>query len=291
MKLLRTILTSALALILYVGLVTTAQAQDEADVLVMLNGEEKEGKVTAINDNSVKFVYKGESLEYEFAKGDINKIEFASRREEVFNEVASSTPLASASATTSTAEERKGKIAVLPFDFTTNAPNIDIESMSSRIQNACANSLRENTSSIDIQPPMTTNALLAKNGISAESIKTTSPQDLAVMLGVEFVLYGAFNLVDEGARTYGSSVTTYKDKENKERNGNDSKKKASGTAVTSNNTTTYETYDARLNLDIYDDEGKSVYSDSKRPFSAGPDEYESPINFLVKRTPWGSKHK
>lgn len=291
MKALKTLPILSLIIILSVGFYIEAKAQQESDVVVMLNGEEKEGKVTGINNNAVKFVYSGETLEYELSKEEINKIQFASGREEVFNEASSTSAAASAQPTTSTAEERKNKIAVLPFDFTTNDPGIDVEPMSSRIQTACANSLRENTSSISIQPPMTTNALLAQNNISAENIKAISPQDMAVMLGVEFVVYGSFDLIDEGAVSSGSTVTTYNDKKNSSRDSRSSKTKSSGSEVSSTSASSYETYDARLNLDVYNDQGSSVYSDSKRPVFAGPDAYDSPINFLVKRTPWGSKHK
>jgi len=279
---------ATLMMILFMGLFSEISAQDKGDVVVMLNGEQKEGKVTGISDNSVKFVYSGETLEYELKKSEINKIEFASGRTEVINEVAQASATA---APASNPADRKNKIAVLPFDFMTNDPTVPVDPMHTRIQSSCINSIRENTKGLDVQDPMTTNSILTQNNISAENMKSVTPKDMAIMLGVEYVVYGAYELIHEGSMTTGSGVTTYKEKETKKGDYDDREKKSKGTAVSSSSSSTRETYDSRLDLNIYNDQGENIYSDSRRPFSAGVDEYKSPIDYLVKRTPFGSKGK
>ena len=56
------------------------------DKLIMLSGEEKIGQVTEVGDTFIKFIHKGETLNYSFKKSDINKIQFASGRIEFFTQ-------------------------------------------------------------------------------------------------------------------------------------------------------------------------------------------------------------
>jgi preprotein translocase subunit YajC len=55
------------------SLASTAQN----DVVLKLNGEEMSGKVTEINDDNIRFIYKGETETYTIKKADIMKITFA----------------------------------------------------------------------------------------------------------------------------------------------------------------------------------------------------------------------
>lgn len=272
-------------------------SQETADVVVMLDGTQKNGKVISIESDTIKFKYSGEDLEYEFKKTDINKIIFASGRTEVFNapKVTSSTDQ-----NVSNASDRRGKIAVLPFDYITNDPSIMVASMSNRVQMACVNSLREYTTILlKIQDPMTTNAILAKNNLEFKTLRAITPKEMAVMLGVEYVVYGSTDVVNKGTFSSGSEITTYKDKKSK-----DSKQvyknskvikhgdtRRSGTAVTSGSSSTRISYDTRVDLNIYNDTGSSVYSDSKRAFGSDLESYNSALNYLIKRTPFGTKAK
>jgi len=263
-----------------------SMAQDKHDTLIMLNGDKKEGKVIAINPETIKFKYSGEDLEYEIKKEEINKIVFGSGREEVLNEETS------AASAASNPGSRKNKMAVLPFEYITNDPSIMVDAMRIEIQSSCINSFRREAKSLDVQDPMTTNALLAKNEITHENYKTIPPKDMAILLGVEYVVYGTFDLENEGTRTYGSTVTTYKEKEDKKGTSyNNNNKKSSGTAVSSSSSSTSNSYDAKVVMSIYSDTGKTIYNDSRKPFSADPDAYKSAIDYMVKRTPFGSKYK
>lgn len=266
-------------LILLLIFTASVYSQEGTDKLVMLNGQTKEGKVTAINSDNVKFVHKGETLEYEFKKAEINKIVFASGREEVF-----SNKQPAQQQTLSNPADRRNKLAVLPFNFTTNDDGLMSEDLSHRMQNDCVDDFKGDTSLITVQDPMETNALLARNNIDINNIQSVMPKDLAVMLGVEYVVYSTGNIVNKGSQTYGSEVSTYNDKDKYKNN-------SKGSTVTTNNSTTVIDYSTTIEMRIYNDEGKNVYSDSKNSFGSSLDSYKATIKYLVKRTPFGSKRK
>jgi len=260
-------------------------AQEKMDVIYMINGETKEGKVTGIHETSIDFVYTGEDLTYELKKSNIQKIIFASGRTQIITqstEQSSNTP-------TSTAAERKNKLAVLPFTMVSNDQGLMSEAMSGQIQHAAINSFKKNTHQIMVQDPMTTNALLLKNNLDPNSIKTMMPQKVAELLGVEFVVYGTANITFEGTRSYGSSSTTYKDKTEKDKDKKEDK--SSGKEFTSNSSSTVSNYDTSIELNIFSDTGSNLYSVSRNGFGNSLDTYDGTLNYLIKRSPWGSKNK
>jgi TolB-like protein len=187
--------------------------------------------------------------------------------------------------------DRKNKIAVMPFQFLSNDPGYEQGQMSKRMQANCASSLRKNTSNILIQDPMTTNRLLAKNKIDVNDAAAVDPQELAVLLGVEYLVFGAVDVVNKGASSTGTNVTTYKDKEKQDKDKNTKNTKASGTAITSNNATTTTNYATKVSLDIYTDQGSTYYTKSRSSFGSQIDSYVSTLDYLIKRTPFGSKNR
>lgn len=251
------------------------------DKVTMLNGEKREGKVVSVKEDAVKFVYKGETLEYEFKKSEISKIEFSSGRVEIVN--SASVPAAAA--------DRKGKIAVLPYTFITNEAALDPDSMSQQLQTDTYNSVRANTSSLQLQDPITTNSLLAKQGLTHANMTTKTPKEMAALLGVEFVVYGIANVTNKGTSTFGSGSSAYSGKATDNRDGKKETAKASGTAYSSSAATVLTNYDTKIDLSFYDDKGASIYSQSRQAFGNGSDAYHATINYLVKRSPFGSKAK
>ncbi|MCC9070182.1 hypothetical protein LNQ49_00995 [Flavobacterium sp. F-65] len=267
--------------------VITVSAQDKVDTVVMLNGEKKEGKVVSVKDDAIKFVYKGEALEYEFKKSEINVIVFASGRTEVINKGGNSSIASSQVPATG----RKGKIAILPYEFITNDPSLNANSMAEQLQAESYLSVKENTSGLELQDPITTNSLLAKNNITHANLKSISPTEMAALLGVENVLYGIANVTNKGTSSYGSGVTSYNDKETQNKEGRKETTKSSGSAYNSNNATTMINYDTKINLNIYNDKGANLYSESRNSFGTGFDAYHATINYLIKRCPFGVKAK
>lgn len=263
-------------LFFFLGAVTSfAQGTDK---VYMLDGKLNEGKVTANNATAIKFTYKGETLEYEFQKAEINKIVFASGREEVMN-----SPNTVRQSTASGPADRKGKLAVLPFKFTTNDQQLTLEDMQHRIQGDCADSFRHDAVGLVVVDPMQINAILAQNGITEDNIMAKTPQELATLLGAQYVVYGVANITNKGSQSYGSTVTSSKDKYGATTSKN--------TSVASTSGTTLITYGTNIDLKIYNDTGANVHSSSRESFGDTLDSYKATIKYLVKRTPFGSKSK
>ena len=278
---------------MFSGVVTQGFAQSKTDAVIMLDGERKEGKVLGIGANTIKFKYSGEELEYELPKEDIRKIQFATGRVEVLNEAPQTAASGSAqpSRSPSNPADRKNKIAVLPFQFVTNEPGIQSDQMSKQLQANCAGSLQKNTSNIIVQDPLTTNRLLAKNNIDMNDAATVDPQEMAVVLGVEYVVFGTVDVINKGTISTGSGSTVYKDKEKQTRDKNSRDTKASGTATTSNNAITTTNYDTRVALNIYTDQGSTYYSKSRNAIGNQMDSYSNTLDYLIKRTPFGTKSR
>jgi hypothetical protein len=272
--------------LLFCSLVTVS-AQNKVDTVVMLNGEKREGKVVSVKDDAIKFIYKGEALEYEFKKTAINLIVFASGRTEVINKVAN----VEVATTAVSATDRSRKIAVLPFEFISNDPALNVNAMAEQLQADSYLSIKENTNGLELQDPITTNSLLAKNQISATNLKSISPKEMAILLGVENVVYGIANVTNKGTSSYGSGVSTYNDKEAKKKQGDTKTTKASGSTYNSNNATTMINYETKINLSIFNDKGANVYSEARNSFGSTFDAYHATINYLIKRCPFGTKAK
>jgi TolB-like protein len=268
------------------------EAQTKNDVVVLVSGDRKEGKVTGISESHVKFRYPGEEFDYEFAKGEVSQIEFASGRVEKFGQA--STPSggspAAQKAVPESSPDRHNKIAVLPFEFISNDPGMSPESMRTLTQSTTSNLVRDEYRTLTLQDPMTTNAILGKNNINHQNMANYTPDELAGILGVEYVIYGTVNITNKGASTYGSAGTTYKEKENNTYNSNSSSTNTKGSAFSSSNSTTTINYDTTVDFRMFNDRGDNLYSQSRHVFGTLVDAYKDGISYMVKRTPFGSKY-
>lgn len=274
---------NCLLLILLSFCFNTLYAQDK---ITMLNGDKKEGKVTAVRDDAIKFVHKGESLEYELKKTDISEIVFESGRRETFNQSASATNL-----TTVSPAERKGKIAVLPFNYITNEAALDPAAMGQQLQADTYNAIKANTAQLQLQDLMTTNSLLAKAGLTHAARDLKTPTEMAELLGVEYVVYGTASVTTKGSSTYQSGITTYNGKATETKDKGKDSAKASGSTYTSNTATVKTDYDTKIDLSFYSDTGTTIYSQSRQAFGSEADSYHNTISYLVKRCPFGTKAK
>lgn len=262
---------------------SAAHAQDK---ITMLNGDKMEGKVTAVRDDAIKFVYKGETLEYEFKKTDIQEIIFESGRKETFNNNATESKQMSIPAA-----ERKGKIAVLPFNYITNEAALDPVAMGQQLQADTYNAIKANTTQLELQHLMTTNSILAKAGLSHAERDLKTPMEIAELLGVEYVVYGTASVTSKGSSTYQSGITTYSDKASGSKDKSKDSAKATGSTYTSNTATVKTDYDTKIDLSFYSDTGASIYSQSRQAFGSEADSYHNTISYLVKRCPFGTKAK
>lgn len=264
--------------------IVSAMAQEKVDVIVMKNGENREGKVTGITETIVKFRYVGEDFDYEIPKTDITQIKFSSGRVQSFGSAVSEVP--SDGTHSGSSAERHNKIAVMPFAVITNDPGLTVDQLRNFIQNQAANTVRDEYRTLTLQDPMTTNALMAKAGITPDNMNTFTPAELAEALGVEYIVFGSVNVTNKGARTYSSGSTTYKDK--KERDSGDTRTKGNVFSSSSSNTTVE--YDTMVDLRLFNDRGDNLYSNSRHAFGSSTDAYEGSISYMLKRTPFGSKY-
>jgi TolB-like protein len=260
---------------------STIHAQDKQDMITMRNGDKKTGKVKAIKEQVIIFTYSGEVLEYEFKKSDVEKIDFGSGRTEFFNAQSSSSEKKPTGPAGSTPEQRKNKIAVLPFEIQTNDPGLASELMAKQVQQSCIAALREQSPSQTIQDPMVTNNILSANRFSAANISQHTPHEWAEILGVQYVIIGSYSIQNKGTSSYGSDVSSYNKKKTDD--------KSKGTVVSSSNSYTTTSYNTRVFLNVYSDSGDQLFSDSRAPAFGSVDSYKSAVKNLVKKTAFGKK--
>ncbi|MBN3583076.1 hypothetical protein JYB64_11820 [Algoriphagus aestuarii] len=268
-----------------------AKAQEKADIVFMTNGEQKSGKVIGVTPEIVKFKYTGEDLEYEIAKENIAKIQFSSGRVEEFTRTLNSgTSISSQSAMPNQSTDVHNKIAVLPFQFISNDPGFDPSALSNLAQNTTANSIKEQYGSLTLQDPITTNALLAKNSIDHTNISSMTPEEVSNLLGVEFIVYGTVNLTNKGASTYGSTGTSYSQREKNNSNRSSSDTRTKGSIFSSSSSSTTVEYDTSVDFRLFNNRGTNLYSDSRHVFGTDANAYTAGIDYMIKRTPFGSKY-
>lgn len=184
---------------------------------------------------------------------------------------------------------RKGKIAVLPFNYVTNDASLPVDQYKELVQSHCATVFREEAKKLEVQDPMTTNTLLLRNEMSGENLAKFLPSEIAEALGVQYVVFGTFNLTNKGTTSYGSSSSSYNEKEKKETDENERETKSKGTSSTYSSSSSYTNYEADMEMRIFDDTGQTVYSRSHQPFNADPAEYDATLKWLIRRSPWGRK--
>lgn len=272
-----------LVLFLLLGYKAFAQGIDK---VIMVNGDTKEGKVLAVTDTGIKFAFKGETLEYEIKKSDISRIVFASGRVEIVSSKAPQNPIGN-----TTDVDRTGKIAILPVDYSSGENTGTIESMRTRIQSDAIKSIKQNTTTLQVQDPMTTNSLLSAKNIKPDQLTSLTPHDMAVLLGVEYVVYTSVNIANKGASTFGSNTTIYNSKETTNKNASKNTTKNTGSDTAINSSTTTLQYETHVSLSMYNDKGANVYSESRQSFGSGLDAYVASLNYLIKRCPFGTKAK
>ncbi|KKX48727.1 hypothetical protein L950_0219595 [Sphingobacterium sp. IITKGP-BTPF85] len=192
--------------------ITTVFAQQKEDVIYLMDGGQKKGKVITIGDEIVKFSYTGEELQYELKKSLIDKIVFANGREESFKSAGNASSTVNTTALQSSAIQGGNRLAVIPFEIASNDQGLTTDVMRREVQQACVDALRSRSLSIQMQDSRTTNATLSKAGINLADIANHTPEELAKLLGVDYVVLGVYDIENKGTFSYGSGVSSYDDK-------------------------------------------------------------------------------
>jgi hypothetical protein len=272
------------------SLATFAQKSTD-DIILKLNGDEMIGKVTEMNDDNVKFTYKGETIIYTVKKSDILKITFASGRIEFINKPtlpSESNGGGSGNTQTATAapkvapalEDHHNKVAILPFRFIADRQKGDDE-IGYRVQDEAFAYLSKHSAGLELQPTTTTNALLLKAGVTFENERAFTPVDICNILGVEYFLQGTVSQSRAGAISTQSGSASNKTNYNSGKSGNDTKSTlyGSSTAITT------ETFKTSVTMNVFNDKGSSLFSQSHDAFFNTESAYRNTLQYLLKRTP------
>lgn len=258
--------------------VKQAQAVVKHDVILKTNGEELTGKVVKVNENDIVFIYAGETLEYTIKKSGILKITHSSGRVEVINKPALASEQKKPATPATTAEERRNKVAILPFGYVKDKEKGSDE-IGLKAQNDAYAYLQKNSAGLQLIDPRTVNALLIKHGVTKETIAGYTPGELCNLLGVEYMVEGTVHQTQVSQSAYSSNnhnSTTKKDK--------DDKTKTNGSGSSYSNAS--QSYQMAIALNIFNDKSASVYNAHREAFFLNNDgDFSGPLEYLLKRCP------
>ncbi|SDS40388.1 hypothetical protein SAMN04515667_2097 [Formosa sp. Hel1_31_208] len=265
----------SLTIFLFTVVIENVGAQN--DIVLKVDGTEMIGKVIAIGDTNINFIYQNETIEYKVPKVKIAKITFSSGRVEFYN-------------ASSSLKDHHNKVAILPFAFLKNQDD-GSSAMSKKIQQETYAIFNAHKGILNFQDPMTTNRLLGKAGIGANDEQNYSMGELCDILGVEFVVQGLVSIEETSVSSYSASNTNIK---------TNNKKPAktfvgklfdnSGTNVnTSKSSTTNKNYSTTITMNVYNDKGDNIFNKNHESFWQSNDAYKVTLKFLAKRTPLYTK--
>ena len=257
---------------------TTLSAQQKFDTVYMMNNEVKTGSIKSIDDASVSFVHKDETLVYTLKKSDINKIVFSSGRVEIIN----AAPVLNDAANNNANVDHHNKIAVLPFGYINPQQETNTE-MGYKVQDECYTYLSAKAAAFSIQDPSTTNALLGKAGITFANARNFTMQEICNILGVEYVVRGTITTNITSTTSSGSATYNEKNKSGSTDKSGSSGSKSSGNVYASSSST--QNFQTSVLMEIYTDEGKKVFGQDRTSFWQTVDAYKSTIQYLLKKSP------
>lgn len=248
-------------------------AQQKLDHVLMLNGENKTGKVVGVSAEGIDFIHDGESLKYTLKKTDISKIEFGSGRIEVFNEIPSN------ASENAVLVDHHNKVAILPFTYIRDGEQKKNDAMERKVQGEFLSLLQGHIGILKAQSTQETNAILAKSGINDDNFIQFTMPEITNMLGVEYVFQATLSINEQGATTYNSSSATVQQNANKNKI----------TGYSSSASSTQLQFQTEVNMTLFNDKGEVVWTQTKESFWPTADAYQQTLKFLLKRSPIYSK--
>ncbi|WP_129715524.1 hypothetical protein [Pedobacter sp. SYP-B3415] len=268
-------------LLLSIVAVSTHAQTGKKDVIQKVNGEQMEGKLIKITDSEVTFVFAGETAEYVVKKSEIAKISHASGRVETFAQQGHPAQQRQNDQVTMTASpaDHHNKIAILPFTYLMDNQK-GADAIGLKAQEDTFGFLSKNAAAYTIQDPRTTNAMLAKGGVTREKMMNFTMKEIGDILGVEYIIDGTVTQ-NKGYQT--SSTTNTSDTKVKREGDKDLKGISS---YGSSNSYAAQRYDVSVSLHIYMDNNASIYNQTHKAFLSSTDgSYTGPLEYLLKRCP------
>lgn len=269
-----TILLAGLILLMTGRLHAQNSSMIKADKIIFLDGNSKEGKITAFVNDKVRFTYRGETLNYEFNKKEIEKIEYASGRTEVI------TPKMEQQIVVPSGNARN-RVAVLPLAYIAEGSDSKMDNMPFLLQEMTIEYLSKSAGELKFKSPAETSALLSKAGISESNIREYTPKELAGILNVEYLIMGNV-MQDRGSIvTVNHSHTERRKKPEKDWDGYRTKQRTEGHGTSVTN----QQIENQVSLSIYNESGESIYTKSRHSLISTVDGYKNTLRYLLKRTP------
>lgn len=266
-----------LSLTFFLLTVFAENVRAQNDIILKIDGTEMIGKVIAIGETEINFIYQNETIEYKVPKIKIAKITFSSGRVEFFN-------------ASSGLKDHHNKVAILPFAFLKNQDD-GSSAMSKKIQQETYSIFIAHKGILNFQDPMTTNSLLSKAGIGAEDEENYSMGELCDILGVEFVVQGLVSIEETSVSNYSASNTNIQKNDKKPAKTFVGKLfDNSGTNIsTSRSSTSINNYRTTITMNVFNDKGENIFSRDHESFWQSDDAYKVTLKFLAKRTPLYAK--
>jgi len=176
----------------------------------------------------------------------------------------------------------KGKMAIVPFHFVIDQM-AGSEEVSYQVQQDAFTILSKNSGNLEIQDPETTNALLAKAGITLEGMRGFTFDEICNALGVEYVVGGTVKQTMQQVVTNSTNQNTKEVAPTYNRRGKETS--AGGYQTTTTQTQAVNNnYTTNVTLSIHNDQGGSVFNQNHTSTWNGPEAYKNTINFLWKKT-------
>jgi hypothetical protein len=255
--------------------ITSAQSVNRMgnDMVVFLNGDIKEGRVTAFTSEKVKFIHCDETLDYEFNKKEIEKIVYASGRTEFI--------AAKRIKVTGGLINTKNRVAVMPMRYVADGNPDRAEYMRTYLQEMAIGFLSRSAAELKFVDAAEINAILLKNDIAESNMQQYTPGELANILQVEYVIIGSV-MQDKGNLVTSVSNNGSK-KQTIEQNSN--KVKINGKNNSHSTEVTHQDIETQVSLFIYSESGQKIYDNSRRSILSDADAYKAAIKYMLRRTP------
>ncbi|MEP7376378.1 MAG: hypothetical protein ABI675_23475 [Chitinophagaceae bacterium] len=268
------ILVAGLILLAIGGLYAQSNNIVKSDKIIFLNGNSKEGRITAFTNDKVQFVHRGETLNYEFNKKEIQKIEYASGRTEVITEKKEQESKAHT-------EDARNKVAVLPLGYIAEGSDSKMDNMPFLLQEMTIEYLSKAAGELKFKSPAETNALLSRAGINESNIRDYTPKELAGILNVEYLIMGSV-MQDKGSIvTVDHSRVERRGRTERDWDGYRTKQRTEGHGTSVTN----QQIENQVSLSIYNESGESIYTKSRHSLISTIDGYKNTLRYLLKRTP------
>ncbi len=272
-----------LTVLLFIGINSVAQ---NYDVILKTNGEEMEGSVKEIQEESLSFIYKNETIVYQVKQSDIVKITFASGRVQFFNKFDKP-----GNSTNASLADHHNKVAVLPFAYIKDQQEGD-PVMSSKIQTETFAILSKHRGGLTYININNTNALLIKAGVTNNNIQGYTMGEICTILGVEYVIQGMVSVEKTTQQNINTYSETTKNKGNNKAYidshghliGNpldNGKSQSYGTSISTNT----QNYATSMTMNVFNDKGDQIYSQDHTSFWNTQDAYKITLKYLAKRMP------